>query len=106
MTKKVLKFKRTVGGKYTSRQMVWCGSSTREYLDVDKAFDLHCSTEKPRGDDEYYVLAEGRPDNNESREYWYLTEGPDKGHTPTTGALDRWLTNYFAGKKVYIWAMG
>lgn len=98
MTQKVLKFERQPNGWYKSRQMELCGSMVLEYFDVEEFFDLHFSTAKPRDDNEYYELeADGMT--------WYLMEGPDKGGTPTTSEMDVWLTERFAGKRVYAWAM-
>ena len=102
MTKRVLKFKLTSYGWYESSEashMKLCRSMLREYFDVGKAFDMYFSTTRPTDDDEYYVL-------EESYSCWYLMEGPDKGETPTTGTMDHWLTEYFAGKRVYVWAVG
>ena len=80
-----------------------CGITVREYLDVEEAFDLHFSTRRPMDDDEYYVLEAKEPT---SKRCWYLMDGPDKGATPTTSQMDYWITEHFAGKRVYVWAVG
>ena len=107
MTKRVLKFKRNAGNDwYEARQFHLCGPMLREYLDVEDEFDLHFSTRKPTDDDEYYVLESGVPERGETEPCWYLADGLDKGTTPTTSDMDLWLTEHFAGERVYVWAVG
>jgi len=101
MTTKVLEFKLEEDGKkYRSDGMRFCGDETREYFDVDKAFDLHCSTEPPRHD-EYYILCPTET------WMWVFFNGPEKQESPWPRWSDTWLGRNFGGeKKVYIWAMG